>query len=189
MDGDGATVEARTGVHDALAMSLRVLVQHRHVYVFGPDDVLAGLKVSEWTPLVWDKGAIGAGNLESPWAPAHEAISFAVSQHYHAGAKGKPAQPVRLRKGSVLHVTRPTGRMVKRHPSEKPVQLMTEIIESSSRAGDTVLDPFAGSGSTAVACILRDRKFVTIETDEGYVKQLVDRIRAAEEAVAALPYQ
>lgn len=188
MVGDEATDEARSGVHDVLRDALRVLVQHRHVYVFGPGDVLDGLKVSEWTSLVWDKGAIGAGDLASPWAPAHEPISFAVNQHYHAGAKGKPANPARLRKGSVLRFTRPTGRMVKRHPSEKPVQLLAELVESSSRTGDVVLDPFAGSGSTAVACILRDRRYLTIEKDEGYVKRLVDRIRTAEEAVASLPY-
>ena len=153
--------------------------QHRHLYVFGPTDVLAGLKVSEPAELVWDKGRNGSGDVTAPWAPAHEPISFVVSKFRHAGEAGKTAIPVRMRKGSVLRYGPPTGRNV-RHPSEKPVPLLRELIESSSRQGETILDPYAGVGSTGVAAILAGRRAILVELDPRYVPIAVDRLKRAE---------
>ena len=178
--GDGAGADDRGGVRDVLAEAVRCVAQHRHLYVFGPTDVLEGLKVSEVVSLVWDKGTLGMGDLTARWAPAHEPISFAVSQHRHAGKSGKGALPARLRKGSVLRFTRPTGRTV-RHPSEKPLALLRELVESSSRIGETVLDPFAGSGSTGVAAVLSGRRTILVEADLAYAELTVERIRRAEQ--------
>lgn len=173
--------EDRAVVNDILVQCVRLVGQARHLYVFGPSDVMDGLKVSETTSLVWDKGTNGAGNLSSPWAPAHEPITFAVSRHRHAGQTGARSLPVRLRKGSVLRFSRKTGRNV-RHPNEKPVGLLREMIESSTRLGETVLDPFAGSGSTAVAAVLSGRKAVIVESDARWVDLILDRIKNAEKA-------
>lgn len=169
----------RGGVHEALRECVRLVGQNRHLYVFGPSDVLEGLKVGERTELIWDKGIIGAGNLSAPWGPAHEPITFAVSKHRHAGQTGRCSPAVRMRKGSVLRFTRPTGRKV-RHPNEKPVALLRELIESSTRVGDTVLDPFAGSASTGVAAVLGGRKAVLCEVDERWLPLAVERITEAE---------
>jgi site-specific DNA-methyltransferase (adenine-specific) len=84
-----------------------------------------------------------------------------------------------LRKGSVLRFTRPTGRKV-RHPNEKPVALCRELIESSTRQGDLVLDPFAGSGSTAVAAVLSGRRAVLVESDVRWLTLAIDRVTRAE---------
>lgn len=178
IDGDGAA--DRGFVATVLRECVRLVAQNRHLYVFGPTDVLTGLKVSEPAEPIWDKGRVGMGNLSAPWGPAHEPISFVVSQHRHAGKAGASALPVRLRKGSVLTFSPPTGRTV-RHPSEKPVGLLRELIESSSRQGERVLDPFAGSGSTGVAAILSGRRAVLIESDPTYAALAVDRVRRAEE--------
>jgi DNA modification methylase len=51
------------------------------------------------------------------------------------------------------------------HPTQKPVELLEYLIELLSNEGDTVLDTFAGSGSTGVAAIKRNRKFILIERD------------------------
>lgn len=166
-------------VHEILRHGVRIIDQNRHLYVFGPSDVLDGLKISGTTDLIWDKGTLGAGNLAAPWSPSHEPITFAVSKHRHAGQAGKDALPVRLRKGSVLRFTRPTGRKV-RHPNEKPVALLSELIESSTRRGDVVLDPFAGSASTGVAAVLTGRKAVLVESDERWIPLAIERLRAAE---------
>lgn len=166
-------------VHAVLQECVRLVGQNRHLYVFGPADVLDGLKVGETADLVWDKGIIGAGNLSSAWGPAHEPITFAISKHRHAGQAGSSSPAVRLRKGSVLRFTRPTGRKV-RHPNEKPVGLLRELIESSTRAGDVVLDPFAGSASTAVAAVLGGRRAVLVESDERWLDLAVERITNAE---------
>lgn len=174
---DGAA--DRGGVQDVLRECVRLVGQNRHLYVFGPVDVLEGLKVSEPTTLIWDKGVIGAGDLAAPWGPAHEPISFVVSKHRHGGQAGNPSIAVRLRKGSVLRFPRPTGRHV-RHPNEKPVALLRELIESSTRIGDLVLDPFAGSGSTAVAAVLTGRRAVLVESDPRWLELIIERVTEAE---------
>ena len=175
--GDGAA--DRDAVREVIRNCVRLVGQDRHLYVFGPTDVLDGQKVSEVVSLIWDKGMHGSGNLTSPWAPAHEPINFCTSKHRHAGQAGKSVLPTRLRKGSVLRHTRPTGRKV-RHPSEKPLTLLRELIESSSRAGELVLDPFSGSGSTGAAAILAGRRTLLIEKDPQWAALTVERIIAAE---------
>jgi site-specific DNA-methyltransferase (adenine-specific) len=74
---------------------------------------------------------------------------------------------------------RPTGRKV-RHPNEKPVGLCRELIESSTRAGDVVLDPFGGSGSTAVAAVLSGRRAVLVESNANWLNVAIPRVREAE---------
>lgn len=181
--GDGA--DDRETVHEVLRECVRIVGQHRHLYVFGPTDVLEGLKVSEAVSLVWDKGTMGSGDVTAAWGPSHEPITFTVSKHRHAGKVGASSVPARLRKGTVLAYNRPTGRNV-RHPSEKPVALMRELIESSSRQGETILDPFAGSGSTGVAALLTGRRVILVESKAKYAELAAARVEQAEEAVAAL---
>lgn len=172
----------RDGVRSILAECVRVVGQNRHLYVFGPTDVLDGLKVTDPAPLVWDKLQNGAGDLAAAWAPAHEALSFMVSKHRHGGEAGQTNLAARLRKGSVIRAHRPNGRKV-RHPTEKPVPLLTELIESSSRAGELVLDPCAGVGSTGVAAVLRGRRALLIESHEPYAELAAQRLAIAERAM------
>jgi site-specific DNA-methyltransferase (adenine-specific) len=63
------------------------------------------------------------------------------------------------------------------HPSQKPIALIKQLIESSSRKGDTVLDPFLGSGTTAAAAQELGRHWVGIEINPDYVKIAQQRIR------------
>lgn len=184
LDNDGSGVSDRAVVHEVLRECVRLTGQRRHMYVFGPSDVLDGLKVSQRCELIWDKGRTGMGDLSLPWGPAHEPISFVLSLHRHGGKAGSDALPVRMRKGSVLRFVPPTGRNV-RHPSEKPVGLLRELIESSSKQGELVLDPFAGSGSTGVAAILAGRRCVLVESDRRWCDLAVERVRAAEATVLA----
>lgn len=63
-----------------------------------------------------------------------------------------------------------------KHPCEKPLDLMRHIITASSRPGDTVLDSFVGSGSTALACRELGRVFVGCEVGESEFELAVSRI-------------
>jgi len=65
----------------------------------------------------------------------------------------------------------------KSHPTQKPVSLMEMYVANSSKPDDLVLDMFSGSGSTAIACINTNRRFICIEQDEGYYKISIDRVR------------
>ena len=65
------------------------------------------------------------------------------------------------------------------HPTEKPASLMREILTDFTSAGETILDPFMGSGTTGVACVQLDRKFIGIELDEDYFNIACERIAEA----------
>jgi len=54
------------------------------------------------------------------------------------------------------------------HPTQKPIELMEYLVKTYTNEGDTVLDFTMGSGSTGVACMNTNRKFIGIELDEGY---------------------
>lgn len=60
-----------------------------------------------------------------------------------------------------------------KHPCEKPQDMLRHMIRCSTREGDTVLDPFAGSGSTLIAAKALGRKAVGIEMNEQYCEQIV----------------
>lgn len=67
----------------------------------------------------------------------------------------------------------------KKHPTEKPVELMKTFIINSCNANDVVLDPFMGSGSTGVASVETDRNFIGIEIDKDYFDIAKSRIDEA----------
>ena len=62
------------------------------------------------------------------------------------------------------------------HSTQKPIPLMERLVATSSNPGQTVLDIFSGSGSTAIACKLNDRKFVGCEVDQNYYTKSLERI-------------
>lgn len=62
------------------------------------------------------------------------------------------------------------------HPTQKPVALMEFLVKSYCPEGGTVIDFCAGSGSTGVACINTNRKFIGIELDEGYFNLMKSRL-------------
>jgi len=66
------------------------------------------------------------------------------------------------------------------HPTQKPEKLLAKIILASTNPGDLILDPFAGSGTTAVVAKKLDRKFVAIESDEHYCLVAAKRLELAE---------
>jgi len=64
------------------------------------------------------------------------------------------------------------------HPSPKPLRLMKWLVENSS--GDTIFDPFMGSGTTGVACMQLGRNFIGCEIDPGYFAIAEKRIKQAQ---------
>ena len=131
----------------------------------------AGLTVQN--VCVWSKGGGGLGNLKAAFIPDHEVFLFATKPGFNFPAK-RPA--------SVLSVAKvPSNKLT--HPNEKPVALMCELIESLTRPSGTVLDPFIGSGTTAVACIRTGRNFLGFELDEDYHRLALARVEAEKTGV------
>ena len=65
------------------------------------------------------------------------------------------------------------------HPTVKPVQLISALVETSTRRCQTILDPFMGSGTTGVACAKMGRKFIGIELEPKYFDIACKRIEEA----------
>ena len=65
------------------------------------------------------------------------------------------------------------------HDSAKPVPLFQHFIVNSTNKNDLVLDPFVGSGTTAIACINTNRNFVGFEIDQKYYDACMTRIKSA----------
>lgn len=62
------------------------------------------------------------------------------------------------------------------HPTQKPLKLIDRLVLASSNEGDIVLDPFMGSGTTAVSAINNNRKYIGFEIDEKYYEKSLERI-------------
>ncbi|MBI2623386.1 MAG: transcriptional repressor LexA [Candidatus Liptonbacteria bacterium] len=62
------------------------------------------------------------------------------------------------------------------HPTQKPVELIKKMINLTTKEGDIVLDPFMGSGTTAVACLEAKRNYIGFEISKQYWKQSLERI-------------
>ena len=62
------------------------------------------------------------------------------------------------------------------HPTIKPLKIFETLIKNSSKEGDLILDPFSGSGTTAVACHNLKRNFICIEKDPDYWKASCKRL-------------
>lgn len=65
------------------------------------------------------------------------------------------------------------------HPAQKRIDLLQRILGTHSKKGDIVFDPFSGSGSTGVACILEEREFVGCEIEPSFFKSAKDRLDSA----------
>ncbi len=63
-----------------------------------------------------------------------------------------------------------------KHPTQKPLKLLERILLASTSEGDIVLDPFNGSGSTGIAALKLNRKYIGIDTSEEYLKLSINRL-------------
>lgn len=66
---------------------------------------------------------------------------------------------------------------IKAHPTQKPLKLVQQVLLSASKKGDLVLDPFLGSGTTAIVAKALGRNWIGIEKDKKYVDLANNRIQ------------
>ena len=115
--------------------------------------------------LVWVKDALVMGRADYHYR--HESLFYG----WTPGAAHQ--EPPDRKQDSVWEFPRP--RSNKEHPTMKPVELITRAINNSSRAKEIVLDPFAGSGSTLIACEQTQRFGRAIELDPKYCDVIIAR--------------
>ena len=115
--------------------------------------------------IVWEKTNPSPMNGNKIWLSGIELCVF--------GKKSKATFNLHSKKKEIRY---PCG-VNKIHPTQKPIALMSYIINASTKKGDTVLDPFMGSGTTAIACIREKRNFIGFELNKEYYDKACKRIQ------------
>lgn len=119
--------------------------------------------------LIWDKVIHGTCDLKRAYGSRYESIIFASGKDFKFPGK---------RPTDILCFQRTAFKQLK-HPNEKPIELLEELIRQTTREGDVVLDCCMGSGSYGVACMNTNRNFVGIELDEKYFEMAKEQIKSA----------
>jgi DNA modification methylase len=160
---------------DFLSEARRVLRPDGHIYVFwnwkhyGKIERLFRDRFVHHNTLVWVKNNFGLNDANSSYQyrPQHEWCLYGSPQ----------TDPRDMESGNsrsdVLEFDLVGGQYD--HPTEKPVSLMVEFVEASTREGELICDPFMGSGTTAVAAIQNDREYVGFELDEENYRDVIER--------------
>jgi len=148
----------------------RITSGDAHCYIFSDwrkfTDVRTALEVTGWECrqlIVWDKG-VGMGEY---WRSSHEFILWFTKQY-----------PRKLTHGGCFNVLRYKGvyGKAKLHPAQKPSNLMRFLIEASTESGDSVVDPFCGSGTTLVEAKAMGRHFFGCDINPEYVEMARKRL-------------
>ena len=79
----------------------------------------------------------------------------------------------------IINQVKNVGKKDNPHPCPMPIEIMRRILLSTTDIGDTILDPFMGSGTTGVACKELSRHFIGIEIDKNYFEVAKRRINSA----------
>ncbi len=149
--------------------ALPKLARKNSIYAFNSDKMISslrqafvdlGLKVAQL--IIWVKDRAIIGRLD--YLPQHELILYGW-HGTHDFKRGKDK--------SVIFAPKPSKSSL--HPTMKPISLLRRLILNCTSVGDTVYDPFGGSGSTLVACEHTKRRCVMVEMDPDYCEVIVQR--------------
>jgi len=145
------------------------LAKKNTCYCFNSDRMIfalrEGMQDAGWhfgQLIVWVKNQAILGRLD--YMPQHELIAYCW-HGAHAFQKSKDK--------SVLFYPRPTRSAL--HPTQKPIPLLRHLLLNSSRIGDTVYEPFLGSGSLLMAAEQTKRRCIGIELDPKYCRVVIER--------------
>lgn len=119
--------------------------------------------------LIWWKRTVGAGmgDLKMPWGPAEEEI-YVLGDGW-TGKRVANVIPTDEQRGNPYGAAAKIG-----HPTPKPVGLMEHLIAYAPQG--TVVDPFAGSGSTLLAARNQGRTAIGVEIEEAYCELIASRL-------------
>jgi len=179
-DGDTDWPAMTRTVLEAVNLAVRKLEKHGSAYMwlghrqFGP--VAADLEAAGWSTrfLVWSKVCPVPPAPGSGWPSAAELCLYAYRPGRRWAYSGVPP----MRSNVLLADGYRHGNPGKvDHPTQKPLAVLTPLIEASTSDGDTVLDPFVGSGSTLIVAKNLGRSAIGIEIEPRYCEIAVKRLR------------
>jgi DNA modification methylase len=138
--------------------------------------------------IIWDKGSsVGSSTAWGSWLSASNPTLRDVHEYILVFSKGRFKRQAQGRKSTIerddfLELTKSVWQFSTEsatrvgHPAPYPVELPRRLIELYTFAGEVVLDPFMGSGTTALAALETGRHFVGYELEETYVQIARERI-------------
>lgn len=150
----------------------RVTKEDAHLYIFCSwhhIDVFkktVGAEFNVKNVLIWEKNNTGMGDLTGDYAPKYEMVLFCSN-----GSK-------KLNGGRDANIIKAKRTGNENHPTEKPINLISYLIEKSSKKGDTVLDTFGGSCGTAIASRQLERNCYCFEIEKDYCVKANERLFA-----------
>jgi len=139
--------------------------------------------------IIWDKGSsVGSSTAWGSWLSASNPTLRDVHEYILVFSKGrfkrkKDGGISTIERDDFLELTKSVWQFPTEsasrvgHPAPFPVELPRRLIELYTFEGDVILDPFMGSGTTALAALETGRRYVGYEVDEGYAKLAEQRIK------------
>ena len=154
---------------------------HKHMI-----DILSDIGFLMRGEIIWDKGAsVGGSCAWGSWKSASNPSLRDVHEYILVFSKGKYGREKgisTITRDEFLEYTKSIWSFKTEsakkigHPAPFPVELPYRCIQLYSYEGDVILDPFSGSGTTAVACIKTNRGFICVDKEENYIDLAKDRV-------------
>jgi DNA modification methylase len=157
---------------NVLRESVPLLKDDAHFYLFGNIEYISEIRpiiekyLNLKNILIWDRGVIGMGDLKT-FGKSYDVVYFGYNKVW------KDLNGTRDRDILSFNRVDPAKNI---HPTEKPTDLLEYLIKKSTNENDKILEPFAGGGSTLLACKNTNRQATGIEIEEQYVKLIETRI-------------
>lgn len=112
---------------------------------------------------------------------AKHTFNYSLSRDWEAGNDLIYRRGKQMRSVWSIPTTPKREKVFGNHPTQKPLELMKRLIALCTLEGDTVLDPFCGSGTTGVACVSLGRNFLGIDLDQSFLDLASKRIEFVHE--------
>lgn len=155
-----------------LSESVPLLKDDAHFYLFGNIEYISKIRpiiekyLNIKNVLIWDRRVIGMGDLKT-FGKSYDIVYFGYNKVW------KDLNGTRDRDILSFNRVDPNKNI---HPTEKPTDLLEYLIKKSTKENDNILEPFAGGGSTLIACKNTNRQATGIEIKEDYCKLIKTRL-------------
>ena len=108
--------------------------------------------------------------------PLNQSVNYLTNSREIAMSGVKVGKPTFNGHSGVFRFPIPRDGGKRLHPTQKPVRLFNELVKIHSVPGDLVVDPFLGSGTTAIAALTQGRRFIGGDIEPAYVEIAKDRV-------------